>query len=152
MNSRHGAAVAKRSSQPAATRQRPRAARSAADSPVPARADTERGALLIVGVGASAGGFEAFKRFLEYLPGATGMAFVYIQHLDPARESLLVELLAPRSRIPVQVAEDGAAIEPARVYVMPPTAPLTGEGGRFHLVAPAPAREFRRPIDTFLTS
>src|SRR4051812_17227937 len=48
----------------------------------------------VVGIGASAGGFEAFSQFLKYLPEDTGMAFVFIQHLDPAHKSMLAELLS----------------------------------------------------------
>ena len=106
----------------------------------------------MVGIGASAGGFEAFRHFLERLPPDTGMAFVYVQHLDPARKSLLVELLGRVARIPVLLAEDGMRLEPNRVYVIPPDATLTIEHGEVQLAVPAPAREFRRPIDSFLMS
>lgn len=47
----------------------------------------------IVGIGASAGGLEAFKRLLENLPSDTGMAFVLVKHLDPKHESLLTDIL-----------------------------------------------------------
>jgi hypothetical protein len=36
-----------------------------------------------VGIGASAGGLEAFTQLLRALPPDTGMAFVFVQHLDP---------------------------------------------------------------------
>ena len=52
----------------------------------------------VVGIGASAGGFEAFGELLNALPIDTGMAFVLIQHLDPHHTSALVELLGHRTK------------------------------------------------------
>src|SRR5205809_648479 len=43
----------------------------------------------IVGIGASAGGLEAFTRLVQQLPSDTGLAFVLVQHLDPEHESKL---------------------------------------------------------------
>jgi len=48
----------------------------------------------IVGIGASAGGLEAFTQLLQPLSGNPGLAFVLVQHLDPTRESMLSELLS----------------------------------------------------------
>jgi two-component system CheB/CheR fusion protein len=107
---------------------------------------------LIVGIGASAGGLAAFKSFLAATPSHTEMAFVLVQHLDPHHKSLLVELLGARSPIPVVTAQDGLAVTPNCVFVIPPDATLTIKDGVLHLVTPAPAREHRRPIDTFFTS
>jgi two-component system CheB/CheR fusion protein len=69
----------------------------------------------IVGVGASAGGLEAFRQFLQALPGDTGMAFLLVQHLDPQHESLLPELLAPLTSMPVVTVSDGLAVRPEHV-------------------------------------
>src|SRR5258706_2785645 len=108
---------------------------------------------LIVGVGASAGGFEAFRQFLDHVPTDSGMAFVFVQHLDPTHKSLLVELLASHAKpIAVVEAEDGLAVEPNRVYVIPPDATLTIEDGELRVVMPSPALLHRRPIATFLTA
>ena len=49
--------------------------------------NSEKKGMPIVGVGASAGGLEAFKELLGHLPVDTGMAFVLVQHLDPDHES-----------------------------------------------------------------
>ena len=56
----------------------------------------------VVGIGASAGGLEAFGQLLNHLPNDTGMAFVFVQHLDPARESILAELLSRATDMPVK--------------------------------------------------
>ena len=107
---------------------------------------------LVVGIGASAGGLAAFKGFLSETPADTGMAFVLVQHLDPHHKSLLAELLGAQSPIPVVVATDGAAVKENCVFVIPPDATLTIKDGVLQVATPAPAREHRRPIDTFFTS
>src|SRR5262245_3452044 len=66
---------------------------------------------MIVGVGASAGGFEAFKELLEALPERTGIAFIFIQHMDPGRESLLASLLARFTKMTVQQAQGSTQVE-----------------------------------------
>ena len=79
----------------------------------------------IVGVGASAGGFEAFTRLLGHLPGNTGMAFVLVQHLDPAHESKLPELLAKTSKMPVLEVVNNTRVKRNHIYVIPPNRSMT---------------------------
>jgi two-component system CheB/CheR fusion protein len=107
---------------------------------------------LIIGVGASAGGLEAFKTFFSLMPADSGMAFVLVQHLDPTRPSLLVDLLQNVTRMPVVEAEDGASIAADHVYVIPPDSTLTVDDDVLRVAHPAPAREMRRPIDAFFVS
>ena len=59
----------------------------------------------IVGVGASAGGLEAFTQLLENLPVDTGMALVFVQHLAASHESILTELLSKATSMPVMVKQ-----------------------------------------------
>src|SRR5690348_15437675 len=99
----------------------------------------------IVGIGASAGGLEAFAQFLAGLPEKTGMAFVLVQHLDPQHESLLAEILAPMSKLPVETVHDGIAVQPDRVYVIPPNTSMELQDGRLRLLARAPGLHL--PID-----
>ncbi|HZR17515.1 MAG TPA: chemotaxis protein CheB [Verrucomicrobiae bacterium] len=75
-------------------------------------------------MGASAGGLEAFQAFLEQMPADSGMAIVLIQHLDPSHESLMPELLAKHTSMPVKVVEDGQCIRPNEVYIGPAKAHL----------------------------
>jgi two-component system CheB/CheR fusion protein len=82
----------------------------------------------IVGIGASAGGLEAIQALVRKLPADTGMAFVVVQHLQPGHPSILPELLGKSSRMPFIQAEDGMAVEPNHVYVIPPGAALTISG------------------------
>jgi two-component system CheB/CheR fusion protein len=107
---------------------------------------------IVVGIGASAGGLDAFKTFFEHVPPDTGMAFVLVQHLDPQYKSLLVELLRPRTTMPVVEASDGTAVAENCVYVIPRNATLTIKNGVLHVVTPAPERSLRRPIDTFFAA
>src|SRR6266581_8140141 len=88
----------------------------------------------VVGIGASARGFEAFGEMLNALPADTGMAFVLIQHLDPTHESMLAPLLARKSALPVNQVTDGVAVEPNHVYVIPPNAKMGINDGLLKLV------------------
>ena len=107
----------------------------------------------VVGIGASAGGLEAGKLLLANLPANTGLAFVFVQHLDPKHHSDLTEILAKVSAIPVRVAADGIAIEPDHLYVTPPDGDLEIANQFLRMTPrdaapPAP----RMPIDRFLRS
>jgi chemotaxis response regulator CheB len=73
----------------------------------------------VVAIGGSVGALPAFTELLAHVPGDTGMAFVFLQHLDPRRDSLLVELLRAPSRMPVREVEDEMSLEPNEVYVVP---------------------------------
>ena len=107
---------------------------------------------LVVGIGASAGGLEAFKSFFSNISTDTGMAFVLIQHLSPDYESKLANLLSQATEMDVTEAINGVMVKPNCVFVIPPDATMTIAGGRLKIVTPAPPREFRRPIDTFFQS
>jgi two-component system, chemotaxis family, CheB/CheR fusion protein len=105
----------------------------------------------IVGVGASAGGLEAFTSFLSALPTDTGMAFVLVQHMDPTHESMLDKLLARDTTMSVIPVTDGMSVEPNVVYVIPPNTEMTISHGILRL-AGRPAAVAWHPIDTFLCS
>ena len=87
----------------------------------------------IVGVGASAGGLEAFTQLFKNLPADPGMAFVLIQHLAPAHESMLTELLSKATSMPVREVKDGMTVEPDNVYVIPPDSEMVIFQGVLHL-------------------
>src|SRR5947209_20491586 len=84
----------------------------------------------IVGIGASAGGLEAFIQLLTHLPANTGMAYVFVQHLDPSHESLLSDLLARVTTMPVCEVRDVTVVSPNHVYVIAPNTSLTLERGK----------------------
>ena len=106
----------------------------------------------IVGIGASAGGLDVFKALLAELPADTGMAFVLIQHLDPLHASLMGDLLAGHTRMPVAQAIEGALIEPNRIYLIPPAVSLAIADGKLHLSEPLERHGARMAFDFFLRS
>ncbi|HEX3860317.1 MAG TPA: chemotaxis protein CheB [Stellaceae bacterium] len=104
---------------------------------------------LIVGIGASAGGLDAFTTFFENMPPDSGMAFVLVQHLDPHHKSMLAEIIARSTKMVVTEATDGTNLAANHVFVIPPDATLTVACGRLRVTKPAPPRDRRRPIDSF---
>jgi len=116
---------------------------SAASTPSSEPQAANKPGFAIVGVGASAGGLEALTQLLEALPGETGMAFVFVQHLDPRHESKLAAILAKSTSMQVHEAKHGMSVEPNNIYIIPPNATITvadevlqlearGEGIRHH--------------------
>jgi two-component system, chemotaxis family, CheB/CheR fusion protein len=102
----------------------------------------------VVGVGASAGGLEAFALLLADLPTDTGMAFVLIQHLAPAHESLLSEILSKKTSLPVHEARDGVRLEANHVYVVAAGTELLLVDGRISVTP----RETNSTVDLFFSS
>ena len=106
----------------------------------------------VVGVGASSGGQEAFQRFLSRLPLDNELAVVLVSHLHPEYPTLLPELLAKYTRLPIILVEEGLKIQPNTVYLIPPGKIMFLEGDRFHL---AKRQEFPRlnlAVDYFFKS
>lgn len=109
--------------------------------------------LSIVGIGASAGGLEAFRLLIAHVPANTGLAFVFVQHLDPKRHSNLTEILAAVSSIPVRQAADCMEVEPNHLYVIPPDTSLEIRNQVLQTTPRAPAHSGpHMPIDRFLQS
>ena len=106
----------------------------------------------IVAIGMSAGGLETATQFLNAMPAKSGLGFVIIQHLEPTRKSLLTELLARQTKMPVVEIEEGMRVEPDRVHVIIPNKTVLIEKGVLKLVPPAEKRGYRHPIDKFFTS
>jgi two-component system CheB/CheR fusion protein len=106
----------------------------------------------IVGIGASAGGLDAFQKFFDAMPQGSGMAFILIQHLDPTHQSMMAELLSSHTSMKVQNAADGMPIEHDCVYVIPPGVYLSIRNGELHLTHPQERHGARAPFDFFLRS
>jgi two-component system, chemotaxis family, CheB/CheR fusion protein len=106
----------------------------------------------IVGIGASAGGLEAFTQLLSELPPDTGMGFVVVQHLAPKYESMLTELLSNTTTLPVTEVTEGMRVERDHVYVIPPNTTMGIREGVLHLVPRTEVRGQHMPIDMFLRS
>ncbi|MGB3267747.1 MAG: chemotaxis protein CheB, partial [Microcoleus sp.] len=106
----------------------------------------------IVGIAASAGGLEAFTGLLSHLPVDTGMAFVLIQHLAPDHKSLLTEILARQTQMPVSEVKDGVTVEPNRVYIIPPNTKMVLCKGVLQLSPREKIYGKYMPGDAFFTS
>ena len=106
----------------------------------------------VVGLGGSAGALECFKEFFEALPADSGAAFVVVQHMAPAHESLLPEILARATPMKVVLAEDAQPVEPNCVHVIPPGAYLRINDGVLYLDRPPKQANVRLPVDAFLRS
>jgi two-component system, chemotaxis family, CheB/CheR fusion protein len=109
----------------------------------------DRVAFCIVGMGASAGGLEAFQQFFSHLPADTGLAFVLVPHLEPTHKGMMPELLARHTKMGVVQVEDEMLVRPNCVYVIPPNADLAIFHGKFQVLEPVAPRGLRMPIDFF---
>jgi two-component system CheB/CheR fusion protein len=105
----------------------------------------------IVGIGASAGGLESISALLAGIPAKTGMAYVFVQHLDPGRASHLAKILSSRAALPVEEAREGE-IFPDHLYVIIPNITVTITSDVLHLRRRDPAERPHRPIDNLFLS
>lgn len=106
----------------------------------------------IVGIGASAGGLEAFEQFFKHVSENSGMAYVVIQHLDPTHKGMLPELLQRVSKLEVLQVKDRMKVKPNHVYVIPPNKSMSIVNGALRLFPPQKSRGLRLPIDFFFLS
>jgi two-component system CheB/CheR fusion protein len=105
----------------------------------------------VVGIGASAGGLDALEKFFDFCPVDTGATFVVIQHLSPDHKSMMSNLLARHTTMPVSMVEQNTTIEPNNVYLIPPGSIMHMGKGFLHLTPKNP-RGLTLPIDIFFTS
>ena len=106
----------------------------------------------IVGIGASAGGLEAFQELLKYLPDNTGMAFIFVMHLSPDHKSVLSELLGKKTRMPVFEAKNSMPLEANHAYVIPPDMDMSVTGGKLALQKMQGPGSRHLPVDYFFRS
>ena len=144
----------KKGSGPAAregSRSRPKSAADAARaSAAPAELSLTGAPTAVVGVGASAGGIEAFTAVLKEMPVDSGLAFVFVQHLAPTHVSMLAEILQRATRMRVQEVHDEPLVQRNCVYVIPPARVMTIKDGRLALSARGKAPH--HPVDDFFDS
>jgi len=105
----------------------------------------------VVGIGASAGGYEACSLLLSNLPSDTGMAYIIVQHLHPSYVSSLTELLSKSTMMPVKEIKDEMLVEPNHIYVIPPNYDLEIFHGKLQLSL-RDTKSPHLPIDRFLRS
>lgn len=106
----------------------------------------------IVGIGASAGGVEALDGFFRGVPDAPNLAFVVVTHLGPKRHSLLHEIVARYTNLPVKLIDDNMLVERNTVYVLPSDVLLEIEAGRLKIHTQDSGHRERKPIDLFFSS
>ncbi|HEX3999128.1 MAG TPA: chemotaxis protein CheB [Pirellulales bacterium] len=121
-----------------------------ADSAEPANGP--RPGFPVIGIGASAGGLEALKRFFSKMPKRLGMAIVLVPHLDPKHKSMMVELLSKQTDLPVTEANENVLVERDHIYVIPPNRYLSLTDRHFSLVKPEEGRAMAIAIDGFFRS
>ncbi|MEZ0246762.1 MAG: chemotaxis protein CheB, partial [Methylophilaceae bacterium] len=109
-------------------------------------------AISIVGIGASAGGLEAFEQFFRHVPADSDMAFVLVSHLSPDHDSLLDEILQRTTSMPVIQAQDQMQVSPNTVHIIPPNRDMTIFHGRLQLRVMEEPHAQRMPIDEFMRS
>ena len=108
--------------------------------------------LIVVGIGASAGGLEAYKHVLPGLPTNANMAFVIVQHLDPKHRSMMASLLDRHTNMNLQEIVDGQTLEPNNVYITPPGRDVIIRDNKLQLSKPSSAIGPKPSIDYFFTS
>jgi len=108
--------------------------------------------VVVVGVGASAGGLEALEAFFDHLPHDSDLAFVVVQHLSPDFKSLMQELLARHTKMAIHRVEDGMVVEPNGVYLIPPKKNMVLSEGRLLLSDQDSSGGLNLPIDLFFRS
>jgi len=114
--------------------------------------DTEQSRFPVVGIGASAGGLNAFKTFFSHMPDNSNMAYVLVPHLDPNHQSLMVELLTKHTSMPVCEVEDNMPVTPNHVYIIPPAKYLKIHQRELQLINPPAKRGAETAIDNFFRS
>src|SRR5688572_10291729 len=106
----------------------------------------------IVAIGASEGGLEAVSELLKNLPSKTGMAYVYIQHLDPTHKSMLSDILARTTKMKVLEAKHLLKIVPDHLYIIPPNRDMNITNGTLTLNQRKAKPNVHMPIDQFFFS
>jgi len=117
----------------------------------PSASNKEKG-FFIVGMGASAGGLEAFEQFFSHIPPDKGMAFVLIQHILPGYKSIMVDILKKYTGMKVLQIEDGMPVEPNCIYIKPSDKDATISNRILHLTESPISQGFKHPIDSFFQS
>lgn len=120
--------------------------------PAESKTNHQRDTFPIVGIGASAGGLEAFTAFLKALSPHPGMSLILVPHLDPSRESAFTQILSRATAIPVLQVQNGMRVQPDHVYVIPPNGDMTIERGVLQLTSRKEPHAVNTTIDTFLRS
>lgn len=113
-------------------------------------AKSEPSSFPIAGIGASAGGLEALKQFIDAMPARTNIAYVVVTHQQAGHVSLLPELLSPHTEMIVKEVTDGTFVEPNHIYIAPSHGQLHILAGTLQIIPAMP--RIHLPIDSFFRS
>ena len=91
--------------------------------------------LFWVGIGSSAGGLEAIKGFVKYLPDDAPMTYIIAQHLSPKHKSMLTELIQRDTRLHVKLLTNNVIPKANTIYITPPQKDVFVEKGKIQLRA-----------------
>ncbi|OAN54138.1 hypothetical protein A6A04_12930 [Paramagnetospirillum marisnigri] len=130
---------------------RTKAAPTASGAPAKT-ARTRRSTLYVVGIGASAGGLEALRPFVANLPLDANMAYVIVQHLSPAYRSMMVQLLARETKLPVEEIKDGTVLAANTIYITPPNKDVRVKNLTLGLREPSAPLGPKPSVDVFFAS
>lgn len=122
------------------------------DEPESSILDNQEAPKFIIGVGASAGGLDALQKFFQYMPAHSGLTFVVVQHLSPDFRSLMDELLARHTEIPIHRVTSNMPVVANAIYLIPPRQNMTLDNGHLLLTKQHPEDGLNLPIDIFLFS
>jgi len=144
-----GAKADVKNGDPAATQPAPR---KSAGKVAPKRDTDASPPLHYVGIGASAGGLEALRPFVSSLPTQANMTYIVAQHMSPDHRSLMVELLARETQLPVEEARNNLSPKANTIYVVPPNADITVVKGKLRISKPANTIGPKPSVDRFFVS
>jgi two-component system, chemotaxis family, CheB/CheR fusion protein len=147
---RRGAARSRKPSEPPSSRRV--AEQPASIEPDATVSERPVAGLTVVGIGASAGGLEAFSQLLRSLPANADLVIVFVQHLAPQHDSALPVLLSGQTSMPVIQVSEGLRVETNHVYVIPPNVHMAIDGDQLHLRPRPDDRTQYTPVDSFFTS
>ncbi|MBB4264817.1 chemotaxis protein CheB [Roseospira visakhapatnamensis] len=115
-------------------------------------AEDDDTAMVVVGVGASAGGLEALRPFVANLPTQSNMSYVIVQHMAPQYRSMLVQLLSRETNLRIKEIEYGAPLEANTVHICPPNKDLRLQSGRLLLKEPSAPHGPKPSVDVFFST
>ncbi|NJK84762.1 MAG: hypothetical protein HC906_01030 [Bacteroidales bacterium] len=113
------------------------------------KAEEKSNDFFVVGIGASAGGLDAIQELFDYLPNDTGMAFVIVQHLSQNFKSLMDELLAKHTKMPIQLATESITLKPNHIYLNPSNKNIICKNGKIVYQEKDKSHPLNLPIDIF---
>jgi two-component system CheB/CheR fusion protein len=120
--------------------------------PAPSKKRTTDQRLLVVGIGASAGGIQAMLDFFRHVPKDSGCAYVIILHQSPDHDSKLAHVLQQVATIPVSQVKQKVKVQVNNVYIVPPNKHLVMQDDSITASTNLTVEDRRAPVDIFFRS